>query len=276
MPAAPPDEHRRNGFFSLSAQARQDANGKEVKRGAENRSARRQERKGAAETRWFALSRNFVPGSPAPDDPENGEPATAMPTADARATQGRDGSPRGAVPLRPETPRQKANAKSRGDAETSPSSTMADVGVGGVRAARRAGRARVPGRGGEVGGDGEDEIDELRAMDRGTAARDEADAAMVAPSPPRPTSASTGGAQRDEPTAPASTDARRRGRRGRRGRGRRAARRRWSHGGAGQGRRRRGHVVQRHGKRHVALFCTVKHTKPKNWRSKRKRTAPLA
>ena len=75
--------------------------------------------------------------------------------------------------MRPETPRQKANAKSRGDAETSPSSTTADVGVVELRAARLAGRARVAEGGGDADDDEEDEVGERRVAGDGTAAQDE-------------------------------------------------------------------------------------------------------
>ena len=68
---------------------------------------------------------------------------------------------------------------------TRPSSTTADVGVGGLRAARRADRARVAERAGEVdddeedevGGDEEDGVGEPRAVAGAAAARDKAGAA---------------------------------------------------------------------------------------------------
>ena len=52
-------------------------------------------------------------------------------------------------------------------------------GVGGLRTAKRASRARVAGRGGEVDDDEEVEVDDVRAVGGGAAARGEAGAAMV-------------------------------------------------------------------------------------------------
>ena len=60
-----------------------------------------------------------------------------------------------------------------------PCSTAANVGVGGLHAARQADRACVAGHGGEVGGDEEDEVGEQRLVAGAAAARDKAGAAAV-------------------------------------------------------------------------------------------------
>ena len=52
-------------------------------------------------------------------------------------------------------------------------------GVGGLRTAQQANRARVAGRGGEVDDDEEGEVDDVRAVGGDAAARGEAGAAMV-------------------------------------------------------------------------------------------------
>ena len=52
-------------------------------------------------------------------------------------------------------------------------------GVGGLRTAQRANRARVAGRGGEVDDDEEGEVDGVRAVGGGAADRGEAGAAIV-------------------------------------------------------------------------------------------------
>ena len=115
--------------------------------------------------------------SPAVQKVGNGEEAIATPTNGAQAKRRNDGGPRGAVPLRLATTRCQATAESRGDAATRRISTTADVGVSGLRAARRADRARVGGRGDEVGGDEEDGVGEPRAVAGAAAARDKAGAA---------------------------------------------------------------------------------------------------
>ena len=52
-------------------------------------------------------------------------------------------------------------------------------GVGELRTAQQANRARVAGRGGEVDDNEEGEVDDVHAVDGGAAARGEAGAAMV-------------------------------------------------------------------------------------------------
>ena len=162
-----------------------------------------------------------------------------MPTGDAPATRGSDGWCRGAVPLRPGTPRQKANAESRCDAATSPCSTTADVGESASCVQRdeptapawpdAAARSAVT----------------KRTRSASCATRAEARQRGTRPAPPWSLLPHHSRHQRRRVRQCATSRprprrrARRRGRRRRRGRGRRAVRRGRRRGGAGRGRRRR-------------------------------------